>query len=212
MISNTIVSKINFLEGQESLIPNQRKTELDQLAELIVSEYDEYGEVDIVIICTQNSRRSQLGQLWIKSLAQNYNLDFLKAYSGGTEITSFNPKMVKALSAYGFSIEKLNDIENPGYLITQSEDDQSTDMMFSKLYDDEFNPEYDFIALIVCSDADEACPIIEDCSHRVVLPYSDPKSFDGTPEEEKEYIKTIEEIGREMIYLVKKVAELEEDL
>lgn len=212
MISNTIVSKINKLEDQTYLISALRKEELDNLAELIVSEYDDYGEVDVIVICTENSLRSQLGQLWIQSIAQNYNLDFLSVYSGGTEVTSFNANMVKALSKYGFTIDKLNDIENPGYLISQSEDDKSTDVMFSKLYDDELNPEYDFIALIICEQADKNCPVIEESSHRLFMPYENVKVFDNTDQQLVKYNEKIEEIGREMIYMIKKVVELQEDL
>lgn len=212
MISNTIVSKINQLEGQVNLITAKRKEELKHLAELIVSEYDDYGEVDIIVICTENSLRSQLVQLWVKSISENYNLDFLNAFSGGTKVTSFNSNMVNALSDYGFSIEKLNDIENPGYLISQSEDDKSTDVMFSKLYDDEFNPEYDFIALIVCDVAAENCPVVEDSSHRLVLPYENVKQFDNTEEQLDKYKEKIEEIGREMMFMIMNVVELQEDL
>ncbi len=207
MISNTIVSKINKLEDQTYLISAPRKEELDKLAELIVSEYEDYGEVDIIVICSENSLRSQLGQLWIQSLAQNYNLDFLSVFSGGTEITSFNSNMVKALSDYGFTIEKLNDIENPGYLISQSEDDKSTDVMFSKLYDDELNPEYDFIALIICEKADKNCSIIEESSHRLYMPYENVKIFDNTDKQSDMYKDKIEEIGRDMIYMIKQVVE-----
>lgn len=212
MISNTIVSKINKLEDQTYLISALRKEELDTLAELVVNEYDEYGEVDMIVICKENSLRSQLGQLWIQSIAQNYNLDFLNVYSGGTEVTSFNSNMVKELSNYGFTIEKLNDIENPGYLISQSEDDKSTDVMFSKLYDDEFNPEFDFIALICCSEADKNCPVIEECSHRLYMPYDSVKKFENTDQQKEKYTSIIEEIGREMMYMIKKVVELQEHL
>lgn len=212
MISNTIVSKINKLEDQVNLISLSRKNELDNLAELIVSEYDDYGEVDIIVICTKNSLRSQLGQLWIKSISQNYNLDFLSVYSGGTEVTSFDEKMVDALSEFGFTIEKLNEIKNPGYLISQSEDDKSTDVMFSKLYDDEFNPEYDFIAMIVCEEASKNCPVIEESSHRLVLPYDDVKKYNDTEQQNEKYKAKIEEIGREMMYMIKKVVELQDHL
>lgn len=212
MISNTIVSKINKLEDLTHLISSKRQGELLDLAEIIVREYDDYGEVDIIVISTENSLRSQLGQLWLKSIAQNYNLDFVNVYSGGTKVTSFNSEMVKALSQYGFSIEQLNEIENPGYLISQSEDDKSTDVMFSKLYDDEFNPEYDFIALILCEEASKKHPIIEESSHRLVLAYEPVEPTLNANEKLEKYRALIEEIGREMMYVIKRVVELQEDL
>lgn len=212
MISNTIVSKINKLEDLTHLISAERKAELDDLAEIIIGEYEDYGEVDIIVISTENSLRSQLGQLWIKSIAQNYNLDFIRVYSGGTKVTSFHEDMVKALSAYGFTIEKLNEIKNPGYLISQSEDDKSTDVMFSKLYDDEFNPEYDFIALIVCEEASKAFPSLEESSARIYLPYQPVQEYENSEERFEKYSDLIEEIGREMMYMVKRVVELQEQL
>jgi len=212
MISNTIVSKINKLEDLTHLISSKRQGELLDLAEIIVREYDDYGEVDIIVISTENSLRSQLGQLWLKSIAQNYNLDFVNVYSGGTKVTSFNSEMVKALSQYGFSIEQLNEIENPGYLISQSEDDKSTDVMFSKLYDDEFNPEYDFIALILCEEASKKHPVIEESSHRLVLAYEPVEPTLNANEKLEKYRALIEEIGREMMYVIKRVVELQEDL
>ena len=60
---------------------------------------------------------------------------------------------------------------------------------------------------MVCSSADASCPFVEGAAVRVSLPYLDPKVSDGTPEEAATYRAKSEEIGRELVWLMRTVAE-----
>jgi arsenate reductase (thioredoxin) len=73
---------------------------------------------------------------------------------------------------------------------------------FSKVYGDAANPSDGFAAIMVCSEADGACPFVTGADLRVSLPYVDPKVSDGTPEEAAVYLAKSEEIGREMAFLM----------
>lgn len=57
------------------------------------------------------------------------------------------------------------------------------------------------IAVITCSEAEEACPVVFGAATRYTIPYDDPRAFDGTPEEEGRYAERRRQIAREMLYL-----------
>jgi hypothetical protein len=76
---------------------------------------------------------------------------------------------------------------------------------FSKQFSDPTNPQEDFCAVMVCSQADEACPYVPGAEKRIAIPYEDPKAFDGTPEETENYSERSRQIAREMLYLFTRV-------
>jgi len=47
-----------------------------------------------------------MGQLWISVAAAYYGLPKVDTFSGGTAITAFNPRAVKALQDLGFEITR----------------------------------------------------------------------------------------------------------
>lgn len=77
--------------------------------------------------------------------------------------------------------------------------------MYSKKYTDSQNPQSDFGAIMVCSDADKSCPLVEGADARFSLPYDDPRYYDNSPSQELKYDETVREIAREMFYLVDQV-------
>lgn len=187
---------IPALSKQAVLIKDTRKAQLLELASLIKDEED---RAQLIIICTHNSRRSQLTELWINFLANHHNYKNIVAYSGGTEATAFNHRMVKAVEKFGFNIDQIEKGDNPRYEYLGRK-------MFSKKYDHSFNPQKDFIAVLVCDSADEACPIVTGAKHRFPLKYKDPKSEDDTAGESKAYTDKVAEIGREMVYLFEELS------
>ena len=160
---------------------------------------------DVICICTHNSRRSQLAEIWLKVISVHYDLPNLYSYSGGTEATSFNFRMLNALVTFGFDLLKYEDGDNPKYigLADYLGYEQS---MFSKKYNHEYNPQSDYTAVMVCDHADENCPVVIGAKNRFSLPYIDPKASDNTPKQNSTYKATVLEIGREMFYLGSKVA------
>jgi hypothetical protein len=99
----------------------------------------------------------------------------------------------------GFRIVKTSEGVNPLYEVTFAEGADPV-KAFSKTYDDAFNPQTNFAAVMTCSHADTNCPLVAGASARIALTYNDPKDFDGTPQETKMYEERVREIGRELLY------------
>lgn len=183
-------------------ISNNRRVFLDYLVEYIQERTNKHEVAKLNFICTHNSRRSQLAQVWAHTMAALFGVE-ASCYSGGVEITSFNENAVEALESAGFVFEKAGN-ENPAYAMSLDQANVSL-VCFSKLFDSSPNPKSDFAAVMVCSDADENCPFIPGCKKRISLPYEDPKLFDGTEEEAKMYQQRSIEIAREMKYVFSQI-------
>ena len=187
-------------------ISEERKEALKEIASFVGNQTLAKKEAKLIFICTHNSRRSHLTQIWAQVAANYYGLKNVKTYSGGTEATAFNPRAVEALKKVGFKIEKTSEDKNPVYKVKFNDKDSAI-TAFSKKYDDASNPQTDFCAIMTCSEADKFCPMVKGQSTRLSLPYEDPKAFDGTPEESKMYDERCKQIATEMFYvfsLVKK--------
>lgn len=203
--SSTIFQEIHklckTLESQSPSIEEARRKKLCDLASYISSKLAKNEAVKIIVVCTHNSRRSHLGQLWLAIAAQYYELRGIETYSGGTEATALNKRVVTALKNVGFSIDSESDVENPIYHIFWAEA-QAGYRAFSKRYQDSPNPTSEFAAIMVCNEADESCPLVAGCEYRLALPYHDPKAFDDTDQELEKYDERLREIGREMMYVM----------
>jgi arsenate reductase (thioredoxin) len=201
--------KIQFLqfESQFSAIPENRKLILKQLADFVKKKQKAGESIDLNFICTHNSRRSHIAQAWAQTAAANYGIENVHCYSGGTEATAFNPRVVKAMSEVGFGISKTTDPENPQYEVRFSETEKPV-IAFSKRYDDPFNPINRFAAIMTCSHADENCPLVVGAAARISLPYNDPKDFDGTDQESEKYHERVLEIGCEIAFAFSLVKQL----
>jgi len=160
---------------------------------------DSQSTTRLVFICTHNSRRSHLAQLACLAAARWYGHEHITTYSGGTEATAFHPNAVDALKRAGFQVTS-EGTDNPVYTVRLGPDGPSTGC-FSKVYDHPENPSSDFIAVMVCSDADENCPFVPGARHRISLPYDDPKTADNTPEAAATYDERLDQIAREIFWV-----------
>jgi protein-tyrosine-phosphatase len=185
-------------------IPAERKRELGSLADIISEMLQTNHEAKLTFICTHNSRRSHLAQIWAEIAAAYFDVTGISTYSGGTEATAFNPRAVAALQRTGLKISKLNGDQNPRYEIRSGWTAQAK-QAFSKVYDQVPNPQEGFLAVMTCSQADEACPIVSGCSRRIAITYDDPKAFDGTDQETEKYDERSRQICREMLYAFSRV-------
>jgi arsenate reductase len=177
----------------------ERMELLNGLTEFVQKKIDAKQNVYLNFICTHNSRRSHLAQLWAQAAAFHYGVPRVECFSGGTEATAFNPRAVKAMQEAGFNITTKKDGDNPVYEVRFATD-ASAVIAFSKKYDDPFNHNKDFAAVMTCSHADENCPLVVGASGRIALTYDDPKNFDGTPQEAATYKERVLEIGREILF------------
>ncbi len=185
-------------------IPENRKELLQEVA-LFVREKKQSNEpANLTFICTHNSRRSHLSQIWAATAAAYYGLnDGIHTYSGGTETTAFNPRAVAAIERAGFRVNHSKG-DNPHYEVRFADEGQVIEC-FSKKYDDPFNASENFAAIMTCSDADKNCPFIPGASLRLPIPYVDPKEADGTAEEAAVYDERTRQIATEMFYLMSQV-------
>jgi hypothetical protein len=181
-------------------IPTERKEQLKKISLYIKSKISAEKKASLLFICTHNSRRSHMGQIWAQTAANYYGVEGVFCYSGGTESTAFNPRAIKALTKSGFKINKTTESANPLYEVKYANDAPSI-KAFSKKYSDEPNPKNNFCAIMTCSHADKTCPNVEGSSLRVAIPYEDPKEFDGKAEEEAKYDERCRQIATEMLFI-----------
>jgi arsenate reductase len=184
-------------------IPDERKALLQQLADYLVQS--KKAPVKLNFICTHNSRRSHIAQIWAAAGAACLGIPGVETYSGGTEATAFNPRAVAALQRTGFKIDSPGG-ENPHYQVAFAET-QAPLICYSKTFDAPVNPQSGFAAIMTCSDADENCPFIPGAAFRLPLTYDDPKVADGTPEETARYNERVRQIGREILYAMQLAAQ-----
>ena len=181
-------------------ISEERKRILQPLIEFISSKITKNEEVRLNFICTHNSRRSHLSQIWAQTMANYYQIENVFCYSGGTEAAAMFPKVVETLRNQGFEILKLSETENPVYAVKFAENEHAV-ICFSKKYDDDFNPKSEFAAILTCDSADENCPIVYGAEARIPIKYEDPKKSDGTAEMNETYFNRSLEIATEMKFV-----------
>jgi arsenate reductase len=189
---------------QEISISDERKKVLQFLIDFIQSKFNSKEEIRLNFICTHNSRRSHLSQIWTQTMAFHFNIQNVFCYSGGTEATAMFPKVAETLTNQGFQIQKLSSESNPVYAVKYNVNSHPI-ICFSKIFDDAFNPESKFAAIMTCSSADENCPFIAGAEVRLPIRYEDPKAFDGTDLMNEKYAERSLEIASEMFYVFSKI-------
>lgn len=200
-----IEAECKDFEHAFGLIPAERKQKLQRLSEYVSLKLKVNQVPQLNFICTHNSRRSHLAQLWFAVGADYFQLPQIDTYSGGTVSTAFNFRVIRGLLKMGFTVASTDAAEfNPVYQIRWKEGMEPLDM-FSKKYDDAPNPKTNFAAIMVCSEADQDCPLVLGCEFRLALPYDDPKASDGTSGEEEKYEQSIRLIGLEMLYVTSRI-------
>ncbi|WP_459555356.1 low molecular weight phosphatase family protein [Lacunimicrobium album] len=181
-------------------IPESRKQELAAVAAYVSKQHEAGKSAKLTFICTHNSRRSHLSQIWAMVAASYYQIGDVETYSGGTEATAFNPRAVATIKRAGMQVKQEGNPANPRYLVSyQTSGDPLT--CFSKVYNDPSNPQKEFCAVMTCQSANEACPIVQGSNSRIAVAYEDPKVADNTPEETTRYDERSAQICREMLYL-----------
>lgn len=184
-------------------IPNERKDLLTKISSYIQERKDKIQEINLVYVCTHNSRRSHFGQVWSAVAANYFKINNVNTFSGGTEATAFNPNAINALKEVGFEIDKLSETDNPHYAVKFGSTDKT--VCFSKTVADNANPTTNFAAIMTCSDADENCPFIPGVDLRIGTTYEDPKAFDGTVLQTIKYQERSKQIATECLYVFSQI-------
>ena len=189
---------------KEITVSSERQAVLQPLADYIQNKVDSNQEIRLNFICTHNSRRSHLSQIWAQTMAFHFNIKNVFCYSGGTEATAMFPKVAETLTNQGFEIQKISDTENPVYAV-KFDENQHPIICFSKTYFDEFNPKTNFSAIMTCNNADEGCPMVFGADSRFPIKYDDPKAFDGTELMNEKYAERSLQIASEMYYVFSQI-------
>jgi arsenate reductase len=178
--TNTSAGETNLLEPwrpsarraitEFGQIEPERKAALKEVAAFISGQLEHGKSPDVTFICTHNSRRSHLSQLWAQTAAWYYGLTNVTAYSGGTEVAACNIRTVRALRRAGFSIVQSSGGTNPVYL-AQFSDTRPPVKMYSKLFQAEENPQKGFAALFCCDQAAASCPVVPKAALRLPILY-----------------------------------------
>jgi arsenate reductase len=185
-------------------ISNERKIILQPLIDFIQAKVSGQEEIRLNLICTHNSRRSHLSQVWAQTAAAYFNIKNVFCYSGGTEATALFPMAAQTLEKSGFKIKTISAGSNPIYAIKYSENEHPI-IGFSKTYDDDFNPQSEFAAILTCSQADGGCPFIAGAEKRIPITFEDPKAFDNTPQQAEKYQERSLQIASEMLYVFSQI-------
>jgi|SRR3954471_15681625 arsenate reductase len=204
MIYEKIRISCQTLVKEFDKIPLERKQILEKITAYTRSRMKENKPVQLVYICTHNSRRSHFGQIWATVAAAYYNQSGIHAFSGGTEATAFNVNAINALKKIGFDITVAKGGKNPVYHV-QFGDVEKLIECFSKVYHHEMNPKSEFAAIMTCSDAEENCPFIPGVDFRIATTYDDPKDSDNKPLQDAAYDERCREIARDIFYVFSKL-------
>ena len=203
---NELLSKIEKVIQDFNFenIAEDRKLVLQPLVDFIQNKVNNNQEIRLNLICTHNSRRSHLSQVWAQTAAAYYAVPNVFCYSGGTEATALFPMAAQTLTNQGFQITTLSEGTNPVYSIKFSENAHPV-IGFSKTYDDSFNPQSQFAAILTCSSADQGCPFIAGAEKRIPITFEDPKAFDNTPQQAEKYEERSIQIGTELFYVFSQI-------
>src|SRR5690606_3074617 len=181
-------------------VSEERKTILQPLVDFVRQKANRGVEINLNFICTHNSRRSHLAQVWAQVASAYFNIPNVHCYSGGTEETALFPKVAETLIHQGFTIFKITETDNPVYAIKYS-DNALPIIGFSKQYDSPFKPAAAFVAIMTCSQADGGCPFIAGAEKRIPSTIEDHKMSDGSPEQAQIYAERSLQIATEMFYV-----------
>src|SRR5882757_7571084 len=195
---------VNEVAGEVATLSPERKQVLNEIATDISGRLKARKPANLTFICTHNSRRSHMSQIWAATAAYYYGIENVHTFSGGTQATACNCRTVAAMRRVGFDIEDATSGDNPIYLVRYATD-RPVIRAYSKLYNGDANPNRDFIALMTCSVADKSCPVVQGASSRYAIHYVDPRLCDDTPTETTAYNERCREIALEMFYIMSEV-------
>jgi arsenate reductase len=204
--------KYNMLENLSKTIEiiknisvsEERKEVLKPLVAYIQNKVNSNEEIRLNFICTHNSRRSHLAQIWAQTMAFQFGIKNVFCYSGGTEATAMFPKVAETLTNQGFEIQKISQEQNSVYAV-KFDENQHPIIGFSKTYFDDFNPKSNFAAIMTCTNADEGCPMVFGAEDRFPIKYDDPKAFDDTELMNEKYAERSLQIASELYFVFSQI-------
>lgn len=198
----SLQQKVDAFQSEFDRIDPFRKSPIEYMARELAKQYSKGNSLDLMFVCTHNSRRSILSQIWAQTAAYYFEIKNVNCFSGGTVETTFYQSALTIIEQTGFKVtnSSLAIETNPRYQVYYSLYEKPISV-FSKIYTTSPNPKSNFVAIVNCSKADESCPVVAGANSRMLLLYQDPKRFDGYANEMTHYQQTSDTIGTELFYL-----------
>lgn len=197
----------NWLEERKAefgQIEEDRKKLLMSMGGSFYEKLKKQERINLLFVCTHNSRRSQMAQALMQAASDYYHIVGIQPLSAGTKETAFHPYAIKALRSSGFLIKQVEAGSNPVYEVKLNANTAVGDM-FSKALDHISVPVKDFVAVMVCDQADAECPFVPGADSRFSVHYEDPGKNDRHPDPLGFYKQTLRNIGREMMFLASSI-------
>ena len=190
------------LEDEFNNVPDSTQEQLKVAGTYIINRLNNGQIASISFVCEHNSRKSHLGQIWTTLATQYYQLDHVKCYSGGTTPTYVNQRIINALGNTGIQIsEKGIAGHGPKYLLDYGKSSRGFEI-FSKRFDHPMNPDTNYLAISLCLNPDECCPISYGADKQLSIPYEDLQPFGNTPLESAKYDEQCRMVARDMFYMM----------
>jgi hypothetical protein len=98
-------------EGKPATLDAERTKRFEEIASWLAARVRSGDEAELLFVCTHNSRRSHMSQLWAQAAAYAKGLK-VKTHSAVTETTTFTPRAVKALQAHGIKIVETGEVKD----------------------------------------------------------------------------------------------------
>ena len=200
-----VAAHADMLTTSFDMIDEPHREAGEKLADWIVKNYKPGQPLHVTVVCTGNSRRSILGATMGNIAAAYYGMPEVRFHSGGTAPTAFNPRTIACLQGDrrrgrahrqrgppGRAEDGQPDLQGPMGPVQRARLEATE---FSKTYFDASNPQQGFAALMVCGEADAACPFVKGAALRVSMPYLDPKIYDDSKYEAAKYAERRDDIG-----------------
>jgi len=211
LLNPRVATHADMLTTSFDMIDETHRESGEKLVDWIVKNHEPGQPLHVTLVCTGNSRRSILGATMGNIAAAYYGMPEIRFHSGGTAPTAFNSRTITTLKEIGVGIEPSGQeatrgeskTANPIYVVRWGRGMETTE--FSKTYFDASNPQQGFAALMVCGEADAACPVVRGAAVRISMPYLDPKIYDDSIYESQKYAERRDDIGRLMLSVMMQV-------
>ncbi|MEM7477410.1 MAG: protein-tyrosine-phosphatase [Planctomycetota bacterium] len=198
--SKELITLLQDIEAESKKLAGDRLALLETTIQETRSAREEMGQVNLLFVCTHNSRRSHFADFWAQVFLEHYGVFGVQCSSCGTEATECNPRTVASLERSGFQLQSDQASENPQYVVELAD---SSKTLFSKAFGNPSLPTENVVAMMCCDDADTKCPVVPGAISRVSLHYLDPKASDGSESEAATYDERSYQIAAEMAFLMR---------
>lgn len=130
---------------------------------------------NVLFVCIHNSARSQMAEVFLNQICG----EFFEAHSAGIEPGKLNPLVVEAMEEIGVDISG-NKTKSVSEFLKSGK-------------------KFDYVVTVCDETSAERCPIFPGVATRLHWGFSDPSTFQGTPEEKLEKVREVRDAIKQKI-------------